>query len=136
MKIVALGWTFSALFLPAFLWAGPRDTAKIDYRTGLELYQQGRYEQALERFQFSSDEDWNFWQSYQMAGYCYFELREKDSALSAFKESLRIHPDNPQLARIYADLRAGALEVPIRPVDGPQPTGTPAFRQVWYSYNK
>jgi tetratricopeptide (TPR) repeat protein len=88
-----------------------------DYKNGLSLYQQGRYEQALVRFEQAIDENFTFWQSYQMVGYCYFELHEKDDAMKAFEESLKINPNNPKLVKIYNNLKSGNLDVPVRPID-------------------
>lgn len=88
------------------------------------------------RFQLAIDGDWTFWQSYQMAGYCYFELRNKESALSAFEESLKIHPVNPKLTKIYNDLKSGTLNIPVRPVEAALPVGTPVYIQTYYSYNR
>ena len=72
------------LFLvPVFLWAGSKITPENDYCKGLDLYAKGRYESALVRFQLAIDGNWNFWQSYQMVGYCYFELRDKENGKKA-----------------------------------------------------
>ncbi len=126
-----------AVLAPAFLWAGSTITPENDYRKGLDLYAKGKYEAALERFQLAIDENWNFWQSYQMVGYCYFELRDKESALNAFEESLKIKPDNPKLVKIINDLKAGTLDIPVRPVEAEvQPVGTPVYLQTYYTYNK
>jgi tetratricopeptide (TPR) repeat protein len=128
-----LGLTF---FAPLFLWADSKVTPEKDYKKGLELYGQGRYEAALVRFQLAIDENWNFWQSYQMVGYCYFELREKESALRAFEECLKINPRNPKLAKVYNDLKSGSLDIPVRPVDSePLPIGTPVYIHTYYTYN-
>jgi tetratricopeptide (TPR) repeat protein len=125
------------ILTPVFLWAGTKVTPESDYRKGLDLYAKGRYEAALERFQLAIDENWNFWQSYQMAGYCYFEMRDKESALNAFEESLKIKPDNPGLVKIVNDLKAGTLDIPVRPVEAEaQPVGTPVYLQTYYTYNK
>lgn len=122
---------------PAFSHAGIKPTPENDYRKGLELYLQGRYESALARFQMAIDENWDFWQAYQMAGYCYFELREREGALKAFEESLKIHANNPKLAKVYNDLKAGTLDIPVRPVEnGPMPIGTPVYIHTYYTFNK
>src|SRR5579872_4401224 len=92
------------------------DDGLKDYKKGLQLYQQCRYEQALERFQQAIDENLEFWQAYQMVGYCCFELRQKEEALKAFEDCLDINPNNPKLAKAYRDLKSGVLDVPVRPV--------------------
>ncbi|SRR5579871_2690863 len=125
------------LLVPVFSAAGVKITPENDYRKGLDLYSKGRYEAALERFQLAIDGNWNFWQSYQMAGYCYFEMRDKDGALDAFEESLKINPRNPKLVKIVNDLRSGALDVPVRPVEAEaRPVGTPVYLQTFYTYNR
>jgi len=86
-----------------------------DYKMGLSFYLKGNYEKALVRFEQAIDENFDFWQSYQMVGYCYFELRDKDEAMKAFEESLRINPNNPPLVRIYNNLKSGKLDIPLRP---------------------
>jgi tetratricopeptide (TPR) repeat protein len=101
------------LILPSFLHAG--DTAIADYKIGLSLYSGGHYESALNHFLQAVDENFDFWQSYQMVGYCYFEMREKEEALKAFEESLKLNPNNPKLVKIYNDLKAGSLDIPLRP---------------------
>jgi tetratricopeptide (TPR) repeat protein len=92
------------------------DNGLKDYKKGLQLYQQSRYEQALERFQQAIDENLEFWQAYQMVGYCCFELHQKDEAIKAFEESLDLNPNNSKLSKVYKDLKSGALDVPVRPV--------------------
>lgn len=126
-----------AVLAPTFLWAGFNATPENDYCKGLDLYAKGNYEAALERFQLAIDGNWNFWQSYQMAGYCYFEMRDKEGAFKAFEESLKIKPDNPGLVKIVNDLKTGTLDIPVRPVEAEaQPIGTPVYLQTYYTYNK
>lgn len=87
-----------------------------DYKKGLALYHQGKYEEAMERFEQALDGHFEFWQAYQMIGYCHFEMRRKAEALRAFEESLDINPANQKLWKIYHDLKTGALDIPLRPV--------------------
>lgn len=125
------------LLAPTLLCAGYKVTPESDYRKGLDLYTQGRYEAAIVRFQLAIDGNWNFWQSYQMVGYCYFELRDKNQALNAFEESLKINPNNPKLAKIVNDIKDGTLDIPVRPVEtGAEPVGTPVYVHTYYTYNK
>jgi tetratricopeptide (TPR) repeat protein len=121
----------------ALLAAGKISQPEKDYLKGLDLYLAGRYEEALTRFHWAIDEKWDFWQSYQMLGYCHFELREKEAALSAFQESLRLNPKNPALAKIVVDLKSGALDIPVRPVIAEEhPRGPVVEIPTYYSYNK
>lgn len=136
-KTKHLFFAAALLLIPALSWAGSKVTPEGDYRKGLDLYAKGCYEAALERFQLAIDGNWNFWQSYQMAGYCYFEMRDKEGALTAFAESLKIKPDNPKLVKIVNDLRSGTLDVPVRPVEAEAlPIGTPVYLQTFYTYNR
>jgi len=115
---------FKRIFLPLFLLffslcafaQAKSDNGMKDYKKGLQLYQQCRYEQALERFQQAIDENLEFWQAYQMVGYCCFEMRQKEEAIKAFEECLDLNPNNPKLSKVYKDLKSGALDVPVRPV--------------------
>ncbi len=115
MKKQLFAFIFFALFLPSILKAG-LESFIVNYNQGLFLYSQNRMESALAHFLQSADENFNSWQSYEMAGYCYFEMRDKDGALEAFEESLKINPRNPHLAKVYNDLKAGAADIPLRPV--------------------
>lgn len=121
--------TFAALFLSFFFLAtlGRAETiAAKYYLAGLQFYEKSQYDDALEKFERATDENFDFWQSYQMIGYCYFYLRQKDNALTAFAESLRLHPDNPKLMRLCDNLKSGALDFPLQPVAlNPEPVGTP-----------
>ncbi|HUO58828.1 MAG TPA: tetratricopeptide repeat protein [bacterium] len=92
------------------------DSGVKNYKKGLSFYQQGRYADALERFQQAIDDNLEFWQAYQMAGYCCFEMHRKEAALKAFEDSLELNPRNPKLTKIYNDLKNGQLELPVRPV--------------------
>jgi tetratricopeptide (TPR) repeat protein len=131
---ILMGMVF---LVPVFLRADSKASPEGDYKKGLDLYGQGRYEDALVRFQLAIDENWTFWQSYQMVGYCYFELRDKESALQAFEQSLKINPRNPTLAKVYNDLKSGSLDIPMRPVDNELlPIGTPVYIQTYYTYNQ
>jgi tetratricopeptide (TPR) repeat protein len=101
--------------LPLFLNAGS-STAVENYNQGLTLYSQKQYERALAHFLLAADEDYNSWQSYEMAGYCYFQMMDKGEALSAFETSLEINPKNARLVKVYRALKAGAADLPLRPV--------------------
>ena len=104
-----------AVVLPSVLKAGS-DPFVTNYAQGLSFFSKSNLEEALSHFLQSADENFNSWQSYEMAGYCYFEMREKDGALEAFEESLAINPRNRHLVKVYNDLKAGAADIPLRPV--------------------
>jgi tetratricopeptide (TPR) repeat protein len=107
-------------------YAGTENGVKY-YKKGLALYGQGYYEEALERFQQALDENFEFWQAYQMVGYCYFEMRKKEDAMKAFEESLEINPNNPKLQKIYHNLKSGVLDIPLRPLAEATTRGLRAF---------
>jgi len=121
--ISLLGFLFS---LSTTAIAGTENGVKY-YKKGLVLYGQGYYEEALERFQQALDENFEFWQAYQMVGYCYFEMRKKEDALKAFEESLDINPNNPKLQKIYLNLKSGVLDIPVRPLAEASTLGLRAF---------
>ena len=104
-----------AVVLPSVSEAGS-DSFVTNYDQGLSFFCKNKLDEALSHFLQSADENFNSWQSYEMAGYCYFEMREKDGALEAFEESLELNPHNQHLVKVYNDLKAGAADIPLRPV--------------------
>jgi tetratricopeptide (TPR) repeat protein len=104
-----------AVFLPSVLKADT-DPLVTNYNQGLSFFSANHFDEALSHFLQSADENFNSWQSYEMAGYCYFEMREKDWALEAFEDSLNINPQNEHLLKVYTDLKAGAADIPLKPV--------------------
>jgi tetratricopeptide (TPR) repeat protein len=110
---LGLAFTFPAL-------ASGKDAARNAdwyYKAGLALYQKASYEDALERFEQALDENFEHWQSYQMIGNCYYQLRDKEKSLEAFAQSLRINPLNLQLAGYYQRLKTGKVCLQIIPVE-------------------
>jgi tetratricopeptide (TPR) repeat protein len=96
------------------------------YKSGLALYQKASYEDALERFEQALDENFEHWQSYQMIGNCFYNMRDKEKALIAFEQSLRINPGNLKLAGYYKRLKSGRVCLQLMPEEyKPQPIGTP-----------
>lgn len=104
-----------AALLPSALKAGS-DPFVTNYEQGLYFFSKSNLDEALSHFLQSADENFNSWQSYEMAGYCYFEMRERDGALEAFGESLALNPRNRHLVKVYNDLKAGAADIPLSPV--------------------
>jgi tetratricopeptide (TPR) repeat protein len=103
------------LAFPSLLKAG-ESSAIQHYNLGLTFYAEKHFEKALAHFLQAADENYDSWQSYEMAGYCYFQMMEKAEALEAFEQSLKINPTNSRLAKVYNDLKAGAADLPLRPV--------------------
>jgi len=107
MKTTAARTLVSALFFLAVLFA--RASAEVDqgnFQKGMTSYNLGDYEQALESFQAAIDIYPDDWASYQQAGYCYYHLKRREKMKEAFDESLRLHPDNPELKTFLQNLPA------------------------------
>jgi tetratricopeptide (TPR) repeat protein len=103
------------LYVPSSLLAGS-DSSVISYNQGLSFFSQNHFDEALAHFLQAADQNFHSWQSYEMAGYCYFQMRDKESALEAFGESLKLNPRNARLVKVYNDLKEGAAVLPLRPV--------------------
>jgi tetratricopeptide (TPR) repeat protein len=112
---LVFAFLFFTLSSPSLLMAGS-DSSIVSYNQGLSFFSKNHFEEALSHFLQAADQNFNSWQSYQMAGYCYFQLRDKNSALEAFGESLKINPHNAHLVKVYNDLKEGAAILPLRPV--------------------
>ncbi len=85
-----------------FFPSGRRNGFK-EYNKGLTLYHKGHYEDALELFQQAIDENLEFWQAYQMSGYCHFDCgtRKTPSSLSRRVSTLtRAIPSSLKFTRI------------------------------------
>lgn len=74
------------------------------YQAGMRLYNRHDYNEAARYFQSAVEQDPNDWQAYQMLGMCDYSLGDKEGAKKAFDQSLRIHPNNPQLAKFDESL--------------------------------
>ncbi len=74
------------------------------YQAGMRFYNGHDYGQAARYFQAAIQQDPNNWQAYQGLGLCDYALGDRPGAKQAFDQSLRIHPDNPQLARFDESL--------------------------------
>ena len=75
-----------------------------DYQKGLTSYNLGDYQQALRYFKNAFVKDPNSWLAYQEEGYCYFHLGQDVQMKLALFESLRLHPDNPELKAFMSNL--------------------------------
>lgn len=61
-----------------------------DYATGVKLFNEGKYEEALLRFEELMREQPNQWQSFYYAGLCYQKLNKIDKAKEAFEKGLSL----------------------------------------------
>lgn len=92
----------------------------LEFQTGFNLYQSGKYQEALHHFYLSADENLDSWQTYHMIGNCYFVLQNRDAALGAYRESLRINPKNTSLLDHFKKLQSSLSSTPslkLHPID-------------------
>lgn len=61
-----------------------------DYATGVKLYNEGKYEEALLRFEELMREQPDQWQSFYYGGLCYQKLNKIDKAKEAFEKALKL----------------------------------------------
>lgn len=91
-----------------------------DYQKGMASYNLGNYEEALKNFNAAINDDPDSWASYQQAGYCYFHLNRRKKMTASFNESLKLHPDNPELKAFIAGLPQ-TQDLGTTPVSSPPP---------------
>lgn len=75
-----------------------------DYATGVKLFKEGKYEEALLRFEELMKEQPDQWQSFYYGGLCYQRLNKIDKAKEAFEKALSLQDDftiRLPLAQIY-----------------------------------
>lgn len=103
-----------ALFLAALMLfmvrpcpclASTEKPGDLEYQAGFRLYQLGKYQEALHHFYLSADENLDSWKTYHMIGNCYFVLQQRDAAIGAYQESLKINPNNPGLLNNFRRLQ-------------------------------
>lgn len=70
----------------------PEALAQQWYEQGSALYQQGRFEEALEAFTRAAQLNPNFWEAYQYMGACSYGLGRYGEALAAYEKVLAINP--------------------------------------------
>lgn len=75
------------------------------YQEGRNLYDQGRYDEAIQAFDRALAVDPNFVDAYVWKGNAYDKIGATESAINAYQNALRIRPDHPEanfyLAEIY-----------------------------------
>ncbi len=75
-----------------------------DYQTGVKLYNEGKYEDALLRFEELIKEKPDQWQSFYFAALCYQKLNKIEKAKECFEKALKLNDDiiiRLPLAQIY-----------------------------------
>jgi tetratricopeptide (TPR) repeat protein len=89
----------------------------------MRLYNSHDYSQAAQYFQAAIQQDPDNWQAYQGLGLCDYAQGDKAGAKQAFDQSLRIHPNNPQLARFDESLDSTSSPSPRSSFRGSTITG-------------
>ena len=105
--------------------AKPASAAPDEYPLALQDYQAGQYDKAIQECQSAVQMNPNYWQAFQVLGYCYYEQKNNLQALQAIDESLRLHPDNAALRQFEQQLRAVTSNAP--PSDSSAPAAAPTL---------
>ena len=69
------------------------------YNAGMDLMKQKDYEKAVQYFRAAVDQRPDYWQAYQFLGEAYYQSANRTEAVVAMRESLRLHPANPDLRK-------------------------------------
>jgi len=114
-----------------FLFADP---VTDNYHAGVNLYNQGKYQESITLLQKTVQTNSNSWQVYQILAYDYIKLRDFSNATSNGDKSLALNPDNPTLKALDDKLKTlvtptpNATLVPTAP--SPTPSSTEALKQT------
>ena len=76
------------------------------YHAGADLFKNHDYEKAIQYFHAAVDERPDYWQAYESLGMAYYQNGNVTAAVMAMEKSLQIHPDNPELKKFEANIRA------------------------------
>ncbi len=115
MKQVLFGLLFLAC-IPSVLPAAPVDDA---FHTGMQLYREGRLEEAAKQFQAVIQMDPAHWRAYQGQGNAYYKLGYKYLALVSYEASLKANPDNQPLKAFVEKFRPAVLPAATVPPTAP-----------------
>lgn len=94
------------------------------YDLGLAQYAKGNYKKALKYFEQALNDDSTRWQVLQSMGDCSVRLKDIKGALDYYRQSLKLHPDNPPLQFFIAHNKTGVdpnLPIP-HPEESPEPS--------------
>ena len=120
------------------LLPGMISDAQYEFDQGLALFNNGRYEEAVRRFQRATELDPNFGRAYLYLGRSYVSLKRWRQALSPLRTAYRLSPDETQreafeilIDALFAvgveDFRAGDFASAVghfKEILGLQPTST------------
>lgn len=71
---------------------------------GVELYRQGKIQEALSNFIVASEMDDTFWQGHYNCAVALIAMKNLREALHHLEMSIEIDPENPVSRRLYEDL--------------------------------
>lgn len=71
---------------------------------GVELYRQGKIQEALSNFIVASEMDDTFWQGHYNCAVALIAMKNLKEALHHLEMSMEIDPENPVSRRLYEDL--------------------------------
>lgn len=107
-------------------------TSQEYYQAATGLYQQGKYDQAVQYYQAAVQLDANNWQAYQGMGHAYFRSGKTQEALKAYDESLRLNPSNTELKK-FVDAQKAANPTPALSA-APIATAKPAEKKLRFGF--
>jgi tetratricopeptide (TPR) repeat protein len=83
------------------------------YNAGSSLFEKGDYPQAIRYFRAAIQAKTDFWQAYQYLGEAYYQTSNRTEAVVAIQESLRLHPNNPELKKFLSLVKSSSPWVPV-----------------------
>jgi tetratricopeptide (TPR) repeat protein len=104
---------FLLLLLLAPLSAGATVPAEDYYNAGIGLFQQKDYDKAIQYFHAAIQEKSDFWQAYQFLGEAYYQASNRTEAVVAIQQSLKLHPNNPELKKFLDMVKANSPWVAV-----------------------
>ncbi len=103
---------------PVWVWAiAPEDY----YNAGMDLFKGRDYEKAVQYFKAAVDERPDYWQAYQFLGEAYYQNSNRTEAVLAMEQSLKLHPDNPDLRKFISKIRSDSPWASKGPATGLMP---------------
>jgi tetratricopeptide (TPR) repeat protein len=82
-------------------------TTSSPYDQGLAQYSRGQYKKALKSFQKALQLRGQRWRVLQALGDCWINLKDNEKALGYYRQSLKLHPDNPALDYLVSTFHPG-----------------------------
>jgi len=82
------------LLIGSVSYADYATEAKLEYNKGVDLYQQGQFERAIEAFKSATQLDPNYIDAYYNLGALLEYLKQDEAALNAFKQIILRKPDD------------------------------------------